>query len=182
MKRIGLILLIFFAANVCSAQGDKIPWREGTKLKWTDFTGPPDHSSEHDAITRYLFDYNYKWDGGGNITVNINCFFEKNRSWRKIEKKLTPELLVHEQMHFDIAELFARKMRKAFAEYTATHKSGPNTKAEISKIFHDMNTETQKYQDLYDAETDHSRIAEKQLEWNRKLPSMLQELAKYRSN
>ena len=182
MKRLSLILICLATAGICLAQGNRIPWREGTKLNWTDFTGPPDHSSEHDATTRYSFDYNYKWDGNGAITVKISLYFDKNISWKKAGEGLTPELLKHEQIHFDIAELYARKMRKTFAEYTAAHKSGPNTKNEIAKLFSEMSAETQKFQDVYDSETNHSEITEKQMEWNKKVSLMLSELSQYKSN
>ncbi len=44
---------------------------------------------------------------------NISALFSKNESWMLVRSS---DILAHEQVHFDIFELYARKMRKLFAE------------------------------------------------------------------
>jgi hypothetical protein len=180
MKRIALILLVFLATTSCMAQSHKLPWKEGSKLTWTDFSGKADLSSDFWAYTGYIFGYTIRGDEDDKITVELNCYFDKSRSWKKPEKKLTPEILVHEQGHFDLAEFYGRRMRRAFAEYAATHKYSDKASAEIEAIFNKMNAECQALQDKYDSETDHSKVTEKQEEWNKKIPEMLARLSEYK--
>jgi len=44
---------------------------------------------------------------------NISALFSRNESWLLVRSH---DILAHEQIHFDIFELYARKMRKLFAE------------------------------------------------------------------
>ena len=44
---------------------------------------------------------------------NISALFSKNESWMLVRSN---DILAHEQVHFDIFELYARKMRKLVAE------------------------------------------------------------------
>lgn len=76
----------------------------------------------------------------------------------------------HEQGHFDIAELFARKLRKAFKEYIFNPKT---IEADYNKIFSRIKTERSKMDALYDKETNLSRNKSKQLYWNKKIEAEL---------
>jgi hypothetical protein len=55
----------------------------------------------------------------------ISCYhsyqhdFQRRKSWKDV-KKINDYILLHEQKHFDIAELFVRKFRKAVAEKIRT--------------------------------------------------------------
>jgi hypothetical protein len=48
----------------------------------------------------------------GLLEVDITAFFSPSGSWVKPDGK-TPELLRHEQGHFDMAELYPLRLRKA---------------------------------------------------------------------
>jgi len=171
-----LLTAALFTGSVTYAQ---VPWKAEVPLSWSDFTGFPDESSPYIAFTYYNLSYRSSWDGGGTITITVQCIFEKNKSWRKIEKKLTPEVLLHEQMHFNIAELYARRMRQAFADYTAVHKHSAETSADIKKIFATCMDNCKAYNELYDLETSHSVNEPRQQEWNKKITAQLTELSAY---
>jgi predicted secreted Zn-dependent protease len=70
--------------------------------------------------------------------------------------------LSHEQLHFDISELYARRMREMLGRQTF----GPNVRAEVRRIFKQLNQELSEFQDRYDRETDFSRDREAQAHWN----------------
>ncbi len=180
MKRLLLFAFLLISSFTGIAQGDKLPWQENTKLTWNHFTGNADLSSEFFARTEYSFQYSSGTDANKLLTIHVKCSFDKSKSWKKPEKKLTPELLAHEQGHFDLAELFARKMRKAFAEYAATHKDGPTTSADLAAIFKRYMNECYALQNTYDKETDHSKNTAKQEEWNKKIPTLLAQLSQYK--
>ncbi|MEP3571107.1 MAG: DUF922 domain-containing protein, partial [Flavobacteriaceae bacterium] len=102
------------------------------------------------------------------LDFEVNAYFYPNESWYK-PKICDDIILSHEQLHFDISELFARKMR---AKLKRTSFSD-NVKAEIRKIYRETLKELKDFQELYDWETNFSRNTEKQLEWNKKIAEAL---------
>lgn len=168
MLRMAAVLILFIApANDALAQ--LIPWKLGTKLTWADFAGPPNKGNDFAAEARYHINYKYRWEGDGSVHVTVECCFDVQKAWKKPEKNLTPQLLAHEQLHFDIAELYTRKMRQAYMGYTAFHKHTENTDADIKKIFDRLMAECNDYNVRYDAESDHSKTTAKQQEWEAKI-------------
>jgi predicted secreted Zn-dependent protease len=95
-------------------------------------------------------------------------------SWKKTNW-VNDEVLTHEQKHFDIVELYARKLRKAVFETRYTDYNDLLAKLEI--LYDKNDKEMDKYQDLYDEESDGSMNGEKQREWNKRI---IQELDNYR--
>ena len=78
--------------------------------------------------------------------------------------------------HFDIAELFARKLHKKMSEYKFDRDS---YKKDLRKIYEDITEAKADFQNQYDKETDHSRKKEQQAEWLKKIDKMLSELKEY---
>lgn len=152
---------------------DTIQWRIDDKLKWEDFQGNPDTTSEYKAITaaevKYILSYTVS-----SFTVKVTCAFDKRKSWTSSSDSVG---LAHEQGHFDIAEIFARKLRKAFKEYIFN----PNTiEAEFKKIFSSIKAERKAFNDLYDKETNFSRNKTKQGYWNKKILTEVKKLEVYK--
>ena len=80
---------------------------------------------------------------------------------------------MHEQGHFDITEIYARKLDNALREYNFNPK---RFKTDLDEIYKDIMEEKEELQNQYDLETDYSRNKEKQTEWLKKIQK---ELAKY---
>lgn len=154
-------------------KGDElIYWKAGQRLTWDDYKGKADIGSGAAASTStYLgIDYNFSPKG---LTYKISCSFSKTRSWG-IHKN--QHILNHEQGHFDIAEIFARRLNMKMAAY----KFNSNTyKNDLRKMYEDVVDEKEEMQDAYDKETDHSIIKDKQEEWLKKIAGMLKEYEKY---
>jgi predicted secreted Zn-dependent protease len=84
----------------------------------------------------------------------------------------TDYILAHEQGHFDITEVYARKLNEALSEY----KFNPESfKQDISDIYQKIVDEKEAAQEAYDDETDHSRHRKIQLEWLDKIHGQLEE-------
>src|ERR1700733_2217591 len=96
-------------------QGDKdlIPWQAGHKLVWDDFRAAPDKSSPNAALTSTAINIDYSYSDTG-FQFHLKCRFNRQTSWGKVK---TDYILSHEQGHFDVAEIFARKLFKALKEY-----------------------------------------------------------------
>ena len=94
------------------------------------------------------------------MSFEVSANFNKNTSWCRKEYQ-SETLLKHEQLHFDIAELFARKLKLAFSNYSYSR----NYQNEILEIFEEKKLEYHAMQRRYDEETEHSLNMFKQKEW-----------------
>lgn len=86
-------------------------------------------------------------------------------SWKRT-KSCTNYTLNHEQRHFDISEVFARKLRSAFADYEFSRRT---VARDIDAIFKKVCTEKDSVNSLYDKETYHSLNQEKQAAWDKQI-------------
>jgi len=162
--------------NYVTGNGDAdkniIYYQPGQFLTWDDFKGNPAEGSDAAALTNAGFGLKLafrKVDNVSQLVINVNCNFSKKDSWVK-KGNNTPYILNHEQKHFDIAYfhtlLFIQKLQAA----TFTNN---NYAAVIEKIYKEAATDMGVMQSQYDAETSHSRIAEKQQLWDEKISDQL---------
>jgi hypothetical protein len=159
---------------LCMAQSeeDLIKWTEGKKLQWKDYLCEPDNNSDAAASTstRIGFEYHIR---DNNFTYTLSCNFSKTKSWGRHKNAY---ILSHEQGHFDIAEIFTRKLRKALSEYKFKSSS---YKDDLKNIYTDAMKDKEKFQQQYDSETDYSRNDEKQAAWLKKIADSLGELKEF---
>jgi len=163
------VLLLYLLPLFANAQSVK--WNPNRPLKWSDFAGVVDESIHQDAFTHCTTKYTCHWTRRNNhyqFNFTLNSGFDSQSSWCR-KGKQTDLLLKHEQLHFDIHELYTRKIFIALNQGTYTD----NYKNEIETIFRKMLKECQAVQDRYDDETDHSRIRDKQLEWEARIKAEL---------
>lgn len=178
MKLLTLILILFL--SVSYAQDDEKPWKAGEKLTWSDFKGEPDFEHPYAAITYSGMSYGFSAEivnGKVWVKYDVKSFFVANKSWVKRWFSNDKELLKHEQLHFDITELYARKFRQRLSEVNFTE----NVKSEIKKVYQDITDEKVKLQELYDVETDHSKKEIAQNKWQLKIETELQKLIDFAS-
>ncbi|WP_235915055.1 DUF922 domain-containing protein [Flagellimonas ochracea] len=141
------------------------------RLTWHDFKGKVPPAAVSAATTASGISYSYTANlihHEVHLDFEVNAHFYPNESWYKPEQ-CNDLTLSHEQLHFDIAELFARQMRNKLESTSFSD----NVKAEIRKIYRETLEELQKYQEFYDWETDFSRNRGRQLEWNEKVAKAL---------
>lgn len=145
-----------------------IIWSKTRKLIWKDFQGKPDSLSEFKAITSSRIESKSIVFKDEIIEYDFVCFFVKSKSWTKSN---TNTLLKHEQLHFDIAELATRKLRKKFLEYKYVSKE--SIKQIVNQYFDEAVLDRRKTNSLYDKETNHGTIETKQKEWETKIANEL---------
>ena len=95
------------------------------------------------------------------VDCTVGAYFYPESSWHRPEVA-NANILSHEQLHFDISELFARKMRSKIKVFRFTSE----VKAEMKGIYEEILRELRDFQTKYDDETNYSRDVEKQNEWN----------------
>ena len=166
------LLVLTIAATGQGKSEELIRWNENQKLTWADYKGKPKENSDAAASTAtYLgFEFNVGKDG---FNYKITCTFSKTKSWG-LHK--TDYILTHEQGHFDIAEIFARKLNKMMRGYKFDKNS---FKEDLRTIYESIALEKDTFQNQYDEETNHSIKREKQAEWLTKISNQLKELADF---
>ena len=176
--KILIVLSFLMLTQICIAQNSDgiISWDSLKSLTWADFKGRPSTSFPFDALTEGSFSCNFEKISDTESKLIITMGFNSKKSWVK-PKKATDKLLIHEQGHFDIFEIYARILVKKLEETNAL--SGKNYGDKTKKLFEKNFKELMQLQDKYDKETNHSKDEEKQLEWTEKIKSMLKENEKY---
>lgn len=147
-----------------------IPWVLQRKLVWNDFSAEPKKHSEAVASTSTSLGISYQVNDG-ILEYRITCNFSKHKSWGSLK---TDYILAHEQGHFDITEIAARKLHGALSQYIFDPE---NYKRDINEIYQGIVKEKENMQAEYDHLTDHSRNRRIQYEWQRKIDSVLMETA-----
>jgi hypothetical protein len=163
-------LSILFAVSSFAQSKDEelIRWSEDQKLTWADYKGKPKPDSDAAASTATYLGIEYNF-GNKGFDYKITCSFSKTRSWG-LHK--TDYILAHEQGHFDIAELFARKLHKEMINYKFNKKT---FKDDLKNIYLSITAAKEQMQNDYDKETNHSIIKDKQEEWLKKIDEQLKQ-------
>ena len=158
-------------------KSDRIYWSQHDPLTWDDFKGDPDYRNRFaSAISSTGIIYKYRCEDG-IITITVESMFIKSESWVK-DAALTDYHLQHEQLHFDITELYARKLRKELNQRVLYC-------GEENKLEHLVNRKLSEWdneQKVYDKQTHHSLDEEKQIVWNELIESELSDYAEYSSD
>ena len=143
-----------------------INWKPGRRLNWEDFQGKPDPKSENAALTSTHINFQYT-TLENKFSYNISCQFNKKQSWSKVHNEM---ILNHEQAHFDLAELYARKLKIAVSNYNIREGS---IGQDLDSIYEAVMKEHHIFQQNYDLETDHSRNLSQQVSWQKKINDSL---------
>jgi hypothetical protein len=172
------LFTLLLAAATFQQSNNLVDWNASRKLTWEDFKGPVDPDSKNAALTSSSINIEFGYDDEG-LEYSIKCSFNKQKSWVRIRNT---EVLAHEQGHFDLAELHARKLFKAMKAY----KFNANTVSkDVNTIYDSLMNAHHEAQNMYDSETDYSRNKVKQEEWQKKIANELKSLqafANYRKS
>jgi hypothetical protein len=180
MKKLTFLLLLgvlFIFGSWTSGTNtydEYVRWNEDTKLTWGHFRGVASPSSTADAATAVHISarpYRIK----KKIFYTVEAYFIPNQSWCRSRSE---RLLGHEQLHFDIAELYARKARKKISEYRQMGIKDVNTYNEaVSRILQESNSVDLRY----DFDTLHGTMQDKQEQWEKDIATELRILSDFSS-
>ncbi|MDB5264306.1 MAG: hypothetical protein JWQ14_3589 [Adhaeribacter sp.] len=150
-----------------------IVWTNNRRLTWDDFKSPADEAEPLHAMTSTNIAIKAHCNGN-QMKFEVKCLFVTKDSWTK--NRLSEKLLAHEQMHFDLTEVHARRLRQKLNQ-TANICGTSRLKLDpiVAKYFADWKAE----QDLYDRETNHGLLDEKQKAWEEKIADNLASLESY---
>lgn len=158
-----------------TAKGMAINWEPGLKLEWSDFQSIKKVGKNFSiAASTCGFGYNGIIQGN-EVKINVYVRFYCQESWRNPDFG-SADVLEHEQLHFDICELYGRKFYKAITELRKEDKLNEKN---ILKIYNRLVNEYDEFQDEYDDETNHSTIASAQKQWNASIKNEIDKLDAY---
>jgi len=165
-------------------------WDENRKLTWGDFQGYT-FSSPYSALTKWYVPFEYSWESSNEkgcyykfTKILATANFEKSKSWVKKGQE-ADWLLNHEQGHFDMAQIFAEEFNER-AQSELMGKEFPclgyiqnsnainnQAKNQVEYIFGQEHQKGLQMQGRYDTETNHGKYNSKQIEWDKKIQSLL---------
>lgn len=151
-----------------------IPWTPLQRLSWEDFQCEPKRGTDAVASTSTSLGIAYQLQNG-KLTYHITCNFSKVKSWGLMK---TDYILAHEQGHFDITEIFARKLNEALQNYEFNRRT---FKKDINEIYQNIVAQKEEFQKMYDGDSDHSRNRKQQYDWLIKIQKLLDETVTFAS-
>jgi hypothetical protein len=92
-----------------------IYWSDTKKLTWDDFQGKPIGSNENYVTEIHLYNPSTieKANYFSTAMLTSICVFDKKHSWVN-KKNASSDLLLYNQVMFNMYELYTRKLRKEF--------------------------------------------------------------------
>ena len=180
-----ILLAVTLAADAVAAAQDPpaaeeiIVWSAARKLDWKDFKHTPPTGTLGGALSAISHDYAAGCRDQA-LQVRVRTIFMPRQSWvtyRIASSGLASRVgLVHEQIHFDLAEVYARRIRKMFREL---RNPCPRSDAELMGMAERVIQDHWAVQRRYDLETENGQVERRQNDWERKIASELNALAEY---
>lgn len=174
MFKIAISVLLFLTMLPLKnhAQSDRVLWSEGN-LTWNDFPSKSGEST-FSFLSDIAFTYKISMLGNGKeVDVAVFCFLNKLESFVGDSVK-TDDLLLREQVHFNIFEKYARLYRKELQSQKWERKTFEKG---FEKIFNKLYMEAKN--EHRDYVRDIKKDKEKVEEWNSKISKDLKKLKKY---
>jgi hypothetical protein len=185
LYRMRLILLLACLFTSCTLiaqiETPRIAWSKKS-LRWKDFKRKPDSTamkSPWGAVTNSWVEQKYWVTPQHEVHFSIIAWFNPDFSWVKDDCKngnAGNYALMHEQHHFDMTELYARKIRKVLSSLELTDST---YRKEIAQLFKNFYTQFRLQQERYDKETEHGRNMTMQYNWVASIDDEMKALSAY---
>jgi hypothetical protein len=172
-----IVIYMFSLVTLLQGQNNEIEWTSNYRLVYDDFKGgiPGNEPKTTKALTYSVIDLDVK-QVGQEIHTYIRTYFKYYNSWMRPESR-TDYTLKHEQGHFDITEIYSRKLRKKLMGLKVKRKGGDK---QILSIAKKLIKQHLKYQAKYDKDTGFAIKEKNQAEWIIKIAKELKELEAYK--
>lgn len=171
------------------AQPNWLYWMSNRPLTWEDFLAPPPrHPGE--AVAQVCLSWTYEYgalarsEPGGALLIRLTEVrvynrVDRNRSWALPEHR-RPDVLEHEQIHFDINEVYRRLLQEELDRLAARlelrvrdlEEGKQRLRDEISKVYQRYWQKCQEVHDLFEKEV-RERGPTAQREWRERVDRWL---------
>jgi hypothetical protein len=146
-------------------------WSDHNRLSWDDFKGAVSAAgSESAAATHCGIGFTVDLAAKSGAAINVYNTFYTNRSWVRPDAKLQ-EVLDHEQGHFDLCEIYTRKLRQRMS---MLNLHSHNLRLAMQHVYTDLKQEYESEQAVYELETVHGTNVSAQRKWQDMIAVALQ--------
>jgi hypothetical protein len=154
-------------------------WAPDRPLRWMDFQAPAPRSGDASALTAYSIFYGVRCLGSDFEFLAIAGFLPKS-SWVKPmvltgPRTASDHALRHEQTHFDLTEVYTRRLRKQFVDLYEPCRRADALDPLAQQLLRAEKAE----QARYDEETHHGLVSGQQADWDKRVADELIQLSKY---
>jgi hypothetical protein len=194
-----LCLLVSLAADSSAHAQSDIAWSKDRRLARSDFQGRVPSRAVPAALSSLAIQTEWGCEAG-ELVATASAVFDPSLSWwregnpglwsdgnlsnasrAELERQVPAsqrerQLLEHEQVHFDIAELMARKLRKRFDELRDACRAPGGTDV-VAKAVVDADQDLQKQQARYDSECAYGMNLGAQRRWAERVARELDQSA-----
>lgn len=171
------VVFVLTAGQAPAPDDDVIVWSAVRRLTWDDFKARPPSGMLGGAKAALGFGFAFGCREG-QLHVRVVARFHPPKSWvayRIISSGLASRAgLQHEQTHFDLAEVYARRIRRYFRELK---DPCPRSDAELEALAEPMFRDEGAAQRKYDDETENGQQGNRQATWDKRVAAELSELA-----
>lgn len=170
------LLSLFSLATVAqTTQSGTLHWSASRPLVLADFKARPRPGEAHAALTSATMVAKVACRSN-QFSGSVQAAFDPTRSWVRDPAALTPKLLRHEQLHFDITEMYARRLRQKLTSVRIPcAQLGPAFERLSQGIYADW----EKAESQYDSDTNHGLRPAQQAQWEAQVQQQLTELAAF---
>lgn len=151
-------------------------WESNHKLQWIDYQGVYDNSEASASTCTELY-MDMKKDSSGGVVFNVKAIFHPESSFISPTCSKSKYALKHEQLHFDITEVYARQLRLLL--HTMQHTKNQNNIKIAGYFYEFVKDEWNRAEDRYDLESLHSQNGFNQRKWERLIKEKLEKSQKY---
>lgn len=147
-------------------------WSPDRHLTWADFQGAPDTRTTAVAMTAYAISLNTVCVDG-ILVSRVTSTFLPQASWVKsayITNRRAETTLRHEQAHFDLSEVLARRLRAELRGLRSPCGAKDDARAALYARYQKEDADMQR---RYDRETRHGTDARPQQIWESRIESLL---------
>ncbi|OZV67544.1 DUF922 domain-containing protein [Winogradskyella aurantia] len=180
LKNFGALLLMQLVISQSNIEEVSMTWNASRPLTWTDFKAAPNFNTSAVALTATGITFGYSLatidEKIVDFTTDVNAHFYPNQSWY-LKQKADPYILKHEQLHFNITELYVRLFRKKLKGL----KVNQNISHQLDNLHKSINRAADETQKRYDVETNHSINNEAQKAWEVAISEALKNLEEFSS-
>lgn len=190
------LLAVLCAAAATGLAQEAIEWSPERRLTKGEFRGRVPANAQNASLSWINIDAAWECEAGA-LVASARAAFDPSRSWwrnaqgsvwgrarertsssqaqqeaRQSAVQRDVQLLEHEQIHFDIAEVIVRKIRAGFAGFRNACAEAGGTDP-IQPMIARADRELQEEQQRYDRETAHGVNARAQEQWKRRIRALL---------
>jgi Bacterial protein of unknown function (DUF922) len=195
MRITAWLAALLFAAAAALAQ-ESIEWSPARRLTKSEFKGRVPANAPSASMSWINIETEWECEAG-TFVATARAMFDPARSWwrttrgnawigvgermsssqaqqqaRMSAMQLDLQLLEHEQLHFDIAEVSVRRIKARFQEFTNACAEPGGTEP-VQQMVVQADRELQEEQQRYDRETGHGVNAAVQDRWKRRIGALL---------